>query len=125
MNVVEEIELLVSTLSKLDSYNETLNSRLSKCDLAICDLMHYIENEKLDARKMCKVVKELKKIRIERRKIKNDKELLRVFETNKGKLNNNYEFLMNEIMKTKKRLETTYQNRIYSTDFKEIYEEDK
>ena len=61
MNVIEEIESLVKTLSKMKEYQNSLNEELSKCDLAISDLMHCIECNNLNAAKMCKIVKELKK----------------------------------------------------------------
>lgn len=122
MNVIDEIEAVVKTLSKIEEYQNSLSTDLSKRDLAISDLMHYIESLNLNAVKMCRIVKELKKLRVERRKIKRDMELLRTFELNKPKLSNNYEFLMSEISKTNKNLNRNYVNRVYSEDFKELWE---
>lgn len=123
MDVLENIKQVVTILSNIEEYQETLSSELSKYDCMTSDLLHYIEDEKLDAIKMCKIVKEIKKIRIDRRKIKRDMELTRVFENNKAKLSNkdNMQFLMSEIIKTNKKMGCKYHNRIYSNDFKELY----
>lgn len=123
MDVLENIKQVVTILSNIEEYQETLSSELSKYDCMTSDLLHYIEDEKLDAVKMCKIVKELKKVRIDRRKIKRDMELTRVFENNKAKLSSkdNMQFLMSEIIKTNKKVNCKYHNRIYSSDFKELY----
>lgn len=106
MDVIHEIESVVKILSKIDEYDDSLSNKLSYCDMATCDILHYIENEKMDAVKMCKVIRELKRIRIDRRKIKNDMVILRTFNNNKVKLTNtsNLKFLMNEISKTNNHL---------------------
>lgn len=125
MNVLENIEKVVSILTEIEKYKETLNFQLSNYDCMTQDLLHYIEKENLDAIKMCKVVRELKKIRLKRRKIKNDMELTRTFDNNKNKLINveNLSFLMSELARTNKRLHSEYKNRVYSNDFKELIRE--
>ena len=49
-----------------------LNAILSKYDLEISDLLHYLENEKCDAVQMVLVAKKLKEIRIKRREVKTE-----------------------------------------------------
>ena len=58
---------------------------------------------------------ELKKLRVERRQIKNDMYLLGKFNEHKNKMisSGNRQFLMNEMYKAEKQLETPYKNRQY------------
>lgn len=51
-----------------------LNEKVSEYDLAITDLMHFLELEKCDAVAMVKVAKKLKDLRAERRLVKIEKE---------------------------------------------------
>ncbi len=53
-----------------------LTEALRKADYEIQDLLHVFEFGKIDAVAMSKLNKQLKKVRIERRKLKNDLEIL-------------------------------------------------
>lgn len=81
-------------------------------------MLHYIENNNLNAPQSCKVIKEIKKIRLERRKIKKDMELSKVYKDNINKLVNkdSRNMLTAKLHKTEKQLETEYQNRIYTQE---------
>ncbi len=57
-------------LSQLSMRRNTLCQKLSKIDLKITDVMHYLENEKYDAVVMVKLAKQLKDLRKERRVVK-------------------------------------------------------
>lgn len=67
-------ENLISFSSQLKQYNVNLNYMLSEVDKEICDIMHYIEFNNLDAAKGYKMYKMLKDCRLRRRKIKDEHE---------------------------------------------------
>lgn len=118
INVISELENCIQILNRLDEYTSSLTEELSNYDKRTADLLHYIENNTLKAPQSCRIVKELKKIRQERRKIKNDMELTKVYRDNINKLINtdNRTMLMNKMYKTGKQLESEYQNRVYTQE---------
>lgn len=69
-----ELDLMLLSVSKLtnnaESYAKECNKRVSQYDAETQDLLHYLENEKLSAAKLAKLVVALRKIRIKRRKHK-------------------------------------------------------
>lgn len=123
MDVKEKIIEAVKILDEIEEYDEGLNDKLSHCDCMICDLMHLIENNTLKTNQCYRIIKELKKLRIERRKIKNDMDLLSVYKNNYQKLLNydNRKLLLSEIGKKEKTLNLKYNNRVYTEeDIKEL-----
>ena len=118
MNIVEELDDCVKKLNKIDEYINTLVDELSNYDKRTTDLLHFIENNNLNAPQSCKIIKEIKKVRQERRKIKNDMEISKAYKDNINKLIgiDNRSMLLTKIHKTKKQLETEYQNRIYTKE---------
>ena len=58
----------------------------------------------------------MQKVCLERRKVKDNIEIGKVIKNNSAKLNSkdNRQFLINELRIRQKRLETEYQNRIYT-----------
>ena len=118
MNIVEEIKEIVSKLNEIDDYNSSLNQKLNVLDEKTQDILHYIENNKIAVFGCYRIIKELKQIRVERRKVKQDIELSRTYDEQKNKLSskNNRQFLIQEICKREKQLQTTYKNRVYGED---------
>ena len=118
MNIAYELDNSIQILNKVDEYIDTLVEELSNYDKRTTDLLHYIENNNLNAPQSCKIIKEIKKIRQERRKIKNDMELSKVYKDNINKLVNidSRNMLMTKVHKTEKQLESEYQNRIYTPE---------
>lgn len=118
MDIIYELDNSVKILNKLDDYIDTLIEELSNYDKRTTDLLHYIESNSLNAPQSCKIVKEIKKVRQERRKIKNDMELSRVYKDNINKLINvdSRNILMIKIHKMEKQLESEYQNRVYTQE---------
>lgn len=66
------LEDMLSFVSQLQQYRNNLNYLLSEVDKEICDIMHYIEFNCLDAAKGYKVYKMLRECRLRRRKIKDE-----------------------------------------------------
>ena len=115
IDVVKELHNIFDCLDKIDAYNDSLTTKLSEVDQKTQDLLHYIEYNKISILWAYKYIVELKKLRIERRKIKNDMTILAKYSEHKNKLlsSNNRSFLMAEIHKTEKQLSVPYKNRQY------------
>ena len=118
MNIVEEVKEVISKLNEIDSYNSSLPQQLSIIDKKQQDILHLIESQKISAFEAYRIIKELRQVRIERRKIKNDMELLRVYDENKNKLssNENRQFLLHEVCKKEKNLITEYKYQEYTKE---------
>jgi hypothetical protein len=70
---VEDILKYTLTLFKdTDKRLSELNKKQSIWDTKQDELLHYIEIHNLDAVKSCKIIKQLKYVRTERRKVKNE-----------------------------------------------------
>lgn len=118
MQVLDKINNAISTLNEIDEYDSTLNGRLSELDSKEQDLLHYIENNKISILWCYKMVNEIKTIRQERRRVKNDMDLLSKYNEIKNKLasKDNRQFIMPELYKKEKQLATVYKNRQYTME---------
>ena len=118
MEVLDKINNALTLLNEVDEYDSTLNGRLSELDSKEQDLLHYIENNKISVLWCYKMVKEIKTIRQERRRVKNDMDLLSKYNEIKNKLasKDNRQFIMPELYKKEKQLATVYKNRQYTEE---------
>ncbi len=118
MNVIEELKEAVSIINKVDEYKDSLVDRLSEQDKKLSDLLHYIENNKLSTAQCYRIVKEIKKQREIRRKVKNDMNILSTYDKHINKLlnTNNRSMLLAELYKVDKRLQAEYKNRTYTDE---------
>lgn len=118
MNVAEEIKEIVTKLDKIDDYSNSLSDKLSVVDSKLQDLLHYIENNKINILWCYRMIKEIKMLREERRKIKNDIELLSKYNEQKNKIisKENRQFLLTEVYKKEKSLGKKYVNKQYTED---------
>lgn len=118
MEILEKIKEANKLLNEVELYFDSVPIQQSKIDSQLSDLYHYIENNNLNAIQSCKIIKQIKLKRQERRKLLNDYELLKTYESNSTKLSNreNRQFLLTELNKTEKRLNNTYKNRIYTEE---------
>ena len=118
MEVVKTLQEITKTLDELDTYYDGLTNELSIIDLKIQDLLHYIENNKISILWAYKYIVELKKLRLERRRIKNDMLILGKYSEHKNKIisSGNRQFLMTELYKAEKQLNTPYKNRQYKDE---------
>ena len=118
MNVIEELKEAVSIINKVDEYKDSLVDRLSEQDKKLSDLLHYIENNKLSTAQCYRIVKEIKKQREIRRKVKNDMNILSTYDKHINKLlnKNNRSMLLAELYKVDKRLQAEYKNRTYTDE---------
>ena len=118
MEVIKTLQEITNTLNELDTYYDGLANELSVIDLKIQDLLHYIENNNISILWSYKYIVELKKLRMERRRIKRDMFILSKYNEHKNKIISscNRQFLMNEVYKAEKQLDTPYKNRQYKDE---------
>lgn len=118
MEVIKTLQEITNTLNELDTYYDGLANELSVIDLKIQDLLHYIENNNISILWSYKYIVELKKLRMERRRIKRDMFVLSKYNEHKNKIisSGNRQFLMNEVYKAEKQLDTPYKNRQYKDE---------
>ena len=118
MNVIDEIKEVVEKLDIIDEYSNSLTDNLSELDCKQQDLLHYIENNKINVLWCYRMIKEIKQIREKRRKVKNDMELLSKYNEQKNKMisKENRQFLLTEIYKKEKSLSKNYTNKQYTEE---------
>ena len=117
--LINNIQEAFALLDKVEKLNDIIHDQQSNVDSRLSDLYHYIENNNLNAAECCRIIKEIKKVREERRDINTAWEILRIFNANTGKLQNsgNRSILFAEIKREQKRLNnSTYKNRVYKEE---------
>jgi len=102
INVLDNISNAIKLLEDNEEYFEELFTLQSITDKKIDYWLHYIELEPIKAAEANKIIKELHKLRSERRIYKNQLELMKVFHDNENKLCNkgNRKILLNQVYKT-------------------------
>lgn len=119
MDVLKTITEIVDKLNEIDSYDSGLSQLLSECDEKEQDLLHYIENNKINMLWCYRFVRELKNVREKRRNIKNDMERIIKFKEQKTKLastTDNRHLMLAELNKREKQLNCPYKNRRYTEE---------
>ena len=116
MILVDEIAKATKILNEIDDYGNSLENKLEIVNGKIQDLLHYIENNKINILWCYSVIRQIKSLREERRKIKNDIELFAKYNDNRAKLlaRNGRKYLEGEMIKKEKSLQTEYKNRQYT-----------
>lgn len=114
MNILEKIKQIVRLLHENEESIEVLKNKLSDSDRKIDYWLHYIELENVPVTQSYKIIKEIKKLRQERRTCKNELSLMRTFKDNEQKLCNdqNRDILLSVVCKTNKKQEEA----VYSYD---------
>lgn len=77
MEIEDILKYTLAFFQDIDKRLFELNNLQSKWDIKQDELLHYIENHNLDAVKSCKIIKQLKYVREERRQIKNEIDVIR------------------------------------------------
>lgn len=77
MEIEDIIKYMLAFFQDIDKRLSQLSDLQSKWDIKQDELLHYIENHNLDAVKSCKIVKQLKYVRAERRQVKNEIDVIR------------------------------------------------
>ena len=128
MDVLEKVIQLNKIMDDLDNFDGSIPDLQQEIDYKVSDLYHYLENTTMDSKKSYRFCKELKKILLERRQIKNNIAISNSYSSQKQKFMSgadNRKIALSAIGKTKKQLESTYKYRIYTEEqIKEIMEGD-
>lgn len=114
MSILEKIKQIVRLLHENEESIEILKNKLSDSDRKIDYWLHYIELENVPVTQSYKIIKEIKRLRKERRICKNELSLMKVFKDNEQKLCNdqNRDILLNVVCKTNRKQEEA----VYSYD---------
>ena len=124
--LVEKIKNVIQELDEIDEMIKTQATELQNIDFELSDYYHLIENNKLNNASCVKIVKRIHELRKIRRTLNNEYEIENTYQTHKSKLpgTETRKFLVNEIYKTVKRLNSEYKNRILKeNDIKALLEE--
>ena len=119
MDIIDNVVEVIAILNGIDEYGGTLVNKLSELDSKEQDLLHYIENNKINIFWCYRMIKEIKNVREERRKVKNDMELFSKFTDVKNKLisgKENRNMMLADLYKKEKQLQTVYKNRQYTDE---------
>lgn len=105
VDVLDNICNAIRLLEDNEEYFEKLFTLQSLTDKKIDYWLHYIELEPVKVTESYRIIKELHKLRSERRIYKNQLELMKVFHDNESKLCNegSRKILLNQIYKTSNR----------------------
>ena len=128
MEVEDLLKYMHKFFTSIDQEINDILQELSNVDLEQQDILHYIENNNLNASGYAKVGKLLKEIRLKRRKIKNDLDKLSTIRDNLTRKYNN-KFIEKDIMGAIKGIETVekregkYNNRTNILDRLEAKDE--
>ena len=77
MEIEDILKYTLTFFQDIDKRLSQLSDLQSKWDIKQDELLHYIENHNLDAVKSCKIIKQLKYVRAERRQVKNEIDVIR------------------------------------------------
>lgn len=77
MEVEDILKYMLNFFQDIDKRLTKLNEKQSEWDIKQDELLHYIENHNLDAAKSCKIIKQLKYVRAERRLVKDEIDVVR------------------------------------------------
>lgn len=81
MSAEELLKYLLNFFQDIDTRLVELRNKQSKWDKMQDELLHYIENHKMDAVKCCKAVKQLQYVRDERRLVKDEIDIVSSLKT--------------------------------------------
>lgn len=119
MPTEEILKYMLVFFQDIDKRLKELSNEQSIADMKQDEILHYIENHKLSASQSCKLVKQLKKVRNERRLIKNEIDIIRSLkDTFVDKYKNKFiEKDIIQALKNLKQLENKQNNPKYTYQF--------
>ena len=77
MTPEETLKYMLVFFQNIDKRLNELSKEQSIADIKQDEILHYVENHKLNASQSCKLIKQLKKVREERRLIKDEIDVIR------------------------------------------------
>lgn len=126
----ELLNKVISSVNNLTTMEDEVHdyvTRLDKVEWKIRDILHYLETTPITRAGAIELITELQNLRIERRYIKQMWELWKVYDKNRMKLceKGHRDFLIAELHKEDKSLQTTYNFRQYTKEQLDAMNEDK
>lgn len=121
MQIIEKLKTVIEELDKLDNYFDELPSLQSQIDSLISDYRHLIrENDVSNISP--DIIQKIHEAELTRKNLNKDLDILRVYNQQKGKLNNlaTRQFLLSEVCKKEKEWYYPYKYRILTE--KEVLE---
>lgn len=118
MDIIKNLTKSIELLDEIEEEYEKSPSIQSKIDSKISDIYHFIEFNHLNTSQRYRAVSLLQNLLEERRKTKNDFELLRTFKNIENKLSqsDNRKMLIAEMRKREKLLHSEYKYRVYTEE---------
>lgn len=116
--VYEKIKNAVLLLDEIDDMINTQSYQCQQIDYEMQDWLHYIENNEVNDKQSIKIIKEMQRLRRERRCLHNEYEIEKTFKDNASKVmgNNTRPMLLAEIGKTVKQINSDYKNRVLTDE---------
>lgn len=120
MKVLDNLKQAIDLLQQNEDYYSELYNLQSVTDKKIDFWLHYIELNNVPVTQSYKIIKEIKRLREQRRLYKNELSLMKIFKDNEQKLGNasNRQILLTQVSRT----DNKQQNAKYSYD---AYSEDE
>lgn len=119
IDIVKTVTDICKKLDDLDDYIDSLPNLHSEMDMRMSDLYHPIESEALTVTQAKRFTDEIQSVCNNRRLIKNDTSIAKVFRDNEGKLlqKGNRQLLLSRLCTLEKNKEKTdYSYRVYTED---------
>lgn len=111
ITIEDLLKQMFNFFQNIDKRMSELSVQQSKWDSIQDEFLHYIENHNMDAVKSCKIIKQLKYVRNERRKVKNEIDVIRSLKaTFVDKYNN--KFIEKDLIQAIKNLKDLNQRQI-------------
>lgn len=119
-DIVNKIADLNKNFNEIDEYFNNLSSFQSQNDEYLSDLLHYVETHEFTQASALKFLSLLKEKRLKRRKLNNDYEIKKAFDSGRNRFTfyEQREMFMNSIYKKERELSHSYNPRQVS--FEEI-----
>lgn len=116
--LIDKINKVFELLKEIEEYDKEIPIKQSNLDCRLSDINHYIENNSLKTGECYRAVKLIHELRVERRMINNDYEIMKAFKTHEQKLQSTggRDMLKAEITKVVNRLGCDYNNRVYKEE---------
>lgn len=118
MDIIKNLTKSIELLDEIDEEYERIPYIKSQLDQRLSDVYHFIEFNHLNTNQRYRAVSLLQGLLEERRKSKNDWELLRTFKNIENKLSQkaNRKMLIAEIRKKEKLINSKYKYRVYTEE---------
>lgn len=112
--ITEKIINAVNILDEIDNMIQTQSTELQQVDLELSDLYHLIESNELNEKQSYKIVKRIHDLRLKRRALNKEHDIENAYKNQSNKMmgNNTRQFVLTEINKTIKQLESNYKYRV-------------